>query len=41
VDDPLGQAATKEILKDLSADFIYTLTEGKGVTGRTALPPIM
>ena len=31
----------KEILKDLSADFIYTLTEGKGVTGRTALPPIM
>ncbi len=31
----------KEILKDLSADFIYTLTEGKGATGRTALPPIM
>ena len=27
----------KEILKDVPADFIYTVTEGKGVTGRVPL----
>lgn len=35
---PSGQ---KDTLKDLSADFIYTLTEGKDVTEKIALPPIL
>ena len=30
----------KETLKDLPADFIYTIVEGKGITDRTALPPV-
>jgi hypothetical protein len=28
-----------EVLRDLSADFIYTITEGKGTTARAPLPP--
>jgi len=31
----------KEILKDVPADFIYTVVEGKGITDRVALPPAM
>src|SRR6185437_15748186 len=34
---PIGE---KEILKDLPADFIYTITEGKGITDKQALPPV-
>ena len=30
----------KEVLKDLPADFIYTIIEGKGITDRTWLAPI-
>jgi hypothetical protein len=30
----------KEILKNVPADFIYTVTEGKGVTDKVALPAI-
>jgi hypothetical protein len=33
---PSGQS---EALRDLPADFIYTITEGKGITARVALPP--
>jgi hypothetical protein len=33
---PSGQT---EVLRDLSADFIYTITEGKGITARVPLPP--
>src|SRR6266498_947214 len=48
----LGQEATiaeivvrwpggdKEILKDVPADSIYTIVEGKGVTDKSQLPPI-
>jgi hypothetical protein len=32
---PTGE---KEILKDIPADFIYTITEGKGITDKQALP---
>jgi enediyne biosynthesis protein E4 len=31
---PSGQ---KELLRDVDADFIYTITEGKGITGRVPL----
>ena len=34
---PMGE---KEILKDMPADFIYTVTEGKGITDKQALPPV-
>jgi hypothetical protein len=34
---PSGQVDT---LNDVKADFIYTLTEGKGITGRVALPAV-
>ena len=34
---PMGE---KEILKDLPADFIYTITEGKGITDKQALPAV-
>jgi hypothetical protein len=34
---PMGQ---KEILKDVPADFIYTITEGKGITDKQALPAV-
>lgn len=34
---PSGQTDT---LTDLPADFIYTVTEGKGITGKIALPPV-
>ena len=34
---PMGE---KEVLKDLSADFIYTVTEGKGITDKQALSPV-
>ena len=34
---PMGE---KEILKDIAADFIYTITEGKGVTDKQALPAV-
>jgi hypothetical protein len=30
----------KEILKNVPADFIYTVTEGKGVTDKLALPAV-
>jgi hypothetical protein len=33
---PSGQTET---LRDVSADFIYTITEGKGITARVPLPP--
>jgi enediyne biosynthesis protein E4 len=33
---PSGKA---EVLRDLAADFIYTIVEGQGVKQRTALPP--
>src|SRR4051812_47153448 len=32
---PMGE---KEILKGINADFIYTITEGKGITDKQALP---
>ncbi len=35
---PSGNAET---LKDVPADFIYTIVEGKGITDRAALPPVM
>lgn len=34
---PMGE---KEILKDVPADFIYTVVEGKGITDKIALPPV-
>jgi enediyne biosynthesis protein E4 len=34
---PMGE---KEILKDVPADFIYTVTEGKGITDKQALPAV-
>jgi enediyne biosynthesis protein E4 len=34
---PMGE---KEILKDIPADFIYTITEGKGITDKQALPAV-
>jgi enediyne biosynthesis protein E4 len=30
----------KEILKDIPSDFIYTITESKGITDKQALPPV-
>jgi enediyne biosynthesis protein E4 len=33
---PSGQT---ELLRDVPADFIYTITEGKGITTRVPLPP--
>jgi len=33
---PSGQT---EVLRDVPADFIYTITEGKAITVRTPLPP--
>ena len=30
----------KEVLKDVPADFISTVTEGKGISGKQALPPV-
>jgi hypothetical protein len=30
----------KEILKEVPADFIYTITEGKGITDKQALPAV-
>src|SRR5258708_22889046 len=33
---PSGQT---ELLRDVPADFIYTITEGKGTTARVPLPP--
>jgi enediyne biosynthesis protein E4 len=33
---PSGQTET---LRDVAADFIYTITEGKGITARVPLPP--
>src|SRR5579864_9239777 len=30
----------KESLKDVPADFIYTVVEGKGITDKIALPPV-
>jgi len=29
-----------EALKNIPADFIYTVTEGRGITGKTALSPV-
>jgi hypothetical protein len=29
-----------ETLKDVPADFIYTVNEGQGITGKAALPPV-
>jgi hypothetical protein len=29
-----------EILRDLPADFIYTIVEGSGIQQRVALPPL-
>jgi enediyne biosynthesis protein E4 len=34
---PMGE---KEILKDVPADFIYTVTKGKGITDKQALPAV-
>ena len=34
---PMGE---KEILKDIAADFIYIITEGKGITDKQALPAV-
>jgi predicted xylose isomerase-like sugar epimerase len=34
---PMGE---KEILKDIPADFIYTITEDKGITDKQALPAL-
>ncbi|PYV52089.1 MAG: CRTAC1 family protein [Acidobacteria bacterium] len=34
---PMGET---EVLKNISADFIYTITEGKGITDKQALPPV-
>jgi hypothetical protein len=28
-----------QLLRDVSADFIYTITEGKGISARVPLPP--
>ena len=28
-----------EVLRDVPADFIYTIVEGQGITGKTPLPP--
>jgi hypothetical protein len=33
---PSGQA---ELLRDVPSDFIYTITEGQGITARLPLPP--
>jgi enediyne biosynthesis protein E4 len=33
---PSGQT---ELLRDVPADFIYTITEGQGITTRVPLPP--
>ena len=30
-----------EVLRDVSADFIYTIVEGEGIEQKTALPPLM
>jgi enediyne biosynthesis protein E4 len=35
---PSGQT---ELLRDIAADFIYTITEGKGITTRTPMPPVL
>ena len=32
-------SGTKDTMKDVPADFIYTITEGKGITGKLALSP--
>jgi hypothetical protein len=34
---PKGEAET---LRDVSADYIYTITEGEGIQQRVALPPL-
>jgi enediyne biosynthesis protein E4 len=34
---PMGE---KEILKDIAADFIYIIAEGKGITDKQALPAV-
>jgi enediyne biosynthesis protein E4 len=34
---PMGE---KEVLKDVPADFIYTIVEGKGITDKQALPAL-
>jgi hypothetical protein len=34
---PMGNT---ENLRDVPADFIYTITEGKGITDKSALPPL-
>jgi hypothetical protein len=34
---PMGE---KEILKEIPADFIYTITEGTGITDKQALPAV-
>jgi hypothetical protein len=34
---PMGE---KEVLKDVPADFIYTVVEAKGITCKQALPPV-
>ena len=28
-----------EVLRDVPADFIYTVVEGQGIEGKTTLPP--
>jgi hypothetical protein len=28
-----------EVLREIPADFIYTIPEGQGIQGKTALPP--
>ena len=33
-----GQLTFRESLRDLPADFIYTIVEGQGVAGKTPLP---
>jgi hypothetical protein len=30
----------KQILKDVPSDFIYTITESKGITDKQTLPPV-
>ena len=30
----------KEVLKDVLADFLFTVVEGKGITDRQALLPV-
>jgi enediyne biosynthesis protein E4 len=37
IDWPSGRS---EVLRDVPADFIYSIVEGQGITGKVALPPV-